>query len=250
MLCCAVTSMEYVLWFVFFYKMNEMFCLLSFCFFFKFCVSCFIVYYSGYMLLFFFKEKLAYERRISGWSADVCSSDLVAVVLVVEEVGVDRSVEARGVQLQAEIVAPLVGALGPGGADLGAAHEDPVGGGVLVGLAGLGNDADVPGLDREGDDVAGELVGAGLLEGADGGHDKSPLLSVSSPRPSRPRWRSRGRRRSTAHRLRPQRERRTATGDFVASRGMTAQPAGEESRSARLRHRRSRRSRHSARSGH
>src|SRR3546814_7129207 len=107
--------------------------------------------------------------RISDWSSDVCSSDLV-----------DRSVEARVVQLQAGIVAPLVGALGPGGADLGAAHEDPVGGGVLVGLAGLGNDADVPGLDREGDDVAGELVGAGLLEGADGGHDKSPLLSVRS----------------------------------------------------------------------
>src|SRR3546814_3280621 len=57
--------------------------------------------------------------------------------------------------------------------------RSPVGGGVLVGLAGLGNDADVPGLDREGDDVAGELVGAGLLEGADGGHDKSPLLSRS-----------------------------------------------------------------------
>src|SRR3546814_10893031 len=53
-------------------------------------------------------------------------------------------------------------------------------------------------------------------------------------------------RRSTAHRLRPQRERRTATGDFVASRGMTAQPAGEESRSARLRHRRSRSEEHTS----
>src|SRR3546814_9928888 len=106
--------------------------------------------------------------RISDWSSDVCSSDLV-----------DRSVEARVVQLQAGIVAPLVGALGPGGADLGAAHEDPVGGGVLVGLAGLGNDADVPGLDREGDDVAGELVGAGLLEGADGGDRKSTRLNYS-----------------------------------------------------------------------
>src|SRR3546814_2630971 len=103
----------------------------------------------------------------------------VAVVLVVEEVGVDRSVEARVVQLHAEIVAPLVGALGPGGADLGAVHEDPVAGGVLVGLAGLGNDADVPGLDREGDDVAGELVGAGLLEGADGGDRKSTRLNSS-----------------------------------------------------------------------
>ncbi|TIM31610.1 MAG: hypothetical protein E5Y63_06235 [Mesorhizobium sp.] len=38
--------------------------------------------------------------------------------------------------------------------------------------------------------------------------------------------------------------------DFVVSRGMTAQPAGEESRSAPLPHRRSRRSRPSVRSGH
>jgi len=37
--------------------------------------------------------------------------------LVVEEVGVDRGVEARIVQLEAQIVAALVGALGPGGAD-------------------------------------------------------------------------------------------------------------------------------------
>ena len=39
-------------------------------------------------------------------------------VLVVEEVGVDRGGEARIVQLEAQIVAALVGALGPGGADL------------------------------------------------------------------------------------------------------------------------------------
>jgi hypothetical protein len=38
-------------------------------------------------------------------------------VLVVEEVGEDRSGEARIVELEAEIVAALVGALGPGGAD-------------------------------------------------------------------------------------------------------------------------------------
>src|SRR3546814_1017136 len=29
------------------------------------------------MLLFFFKQKTAYEMRISDWSSDVCSSDLV-----------------------------------------------------------------------------------------------------------------------------------------------------------------------------
>src|SRR3546814_9034157 len=29
-----------------------------------------------YVLLFFFKQKTAYEMRISDWSSDVCSSDL------------------------------------------------------------------------------------------------------------------------------------------------------------------------------
>src|SRR3546814_6069345 len=29
------------------------------------------------VLLFFFKQKTAYEMRISDWSSDVCSSDLV-----------------------------------------------------------------------------------------------------------------------------------------------------------------------------
>src|SRR3546814_2090999 len=31
-----------------------------------------------FCLFFFFKQKTAYEMRISGWSSDVCSSDLVA----------------------------------------------------------------------------------------------------------------------------------------------------------------------------
>src|SRR3546814_1896907 len=31
-------------------------------------------------LVFFFKQKTAYERRISDWSSDVCSSDLLAPV--------------------------------------------------------------------------------------------------------------------------------------------------------------------------
>src|SRR3546814_3292284 len=30
----------------------------------------------GYMLFIFFKQKTAYEMRISDWSSDVCSSDL------------------------------------------------------------------------------------------------------------------------------------------------------------------------------
>src|SRR3546814_10546066 len=32
-----------------------------------------------FMLFFFFKQKSAYEMRISDWSSDVCSSDLCAV---------------------------------------------------------------------------------------------------------------------------------------------------------------------------
>src|SRR3546814_4621162 len=32
------------------------------------------------MFVFFFKQKTAYEMRISDWSSDVCSSDLVIVV--------------------------------------------------------------------------------------------------------------------------------------------------------------------------
>src|SRR3546814_13920608 len=31
-----------------------------------------------FLLVFFFKQKTAYEMRISDWSSDVCSSDLVA----------------------------------------------------------------------------------------------------------------------------------------------------------------------------
>src|SRR3546814_3882897 len=31
---------------------------------------------NGFALFFFFKQKTAYEMRISDWSSDVCSSDL------------------------------------------------------------------------------------------------------------------------------------------------------------------------------
>src|SRR3546814_7528110 len=34
------------------------------------------------MMLFFFKQKTAYEMRISDWSSDVCSSDLGGVAVV------------------------------------------------------------------------------------------------------------------------------------------------------------------------
>src|SRR3546814_9208757 len=34
-------------------------------------------------LFFFFKQKTAYELRISDWSSDVCSSDLLAIAILV-----------------------------------------------------------------------------------------------------------------------------------------------------------------------
>src|SRR3546814_8571097 len=36
-------------------------------------------------LMFFFKQKTAYEMRISDWSSDVCSSDLQRAVLYLTE---------------------------------------------------------------------------------------------------------------------------------------------------------------------
>src|SRR3546814_2332002 len=36
----------------------------------------YVVFYTDYVLFFFFKQKTAYEMRISDWSSDVCSSDL------------------------------------------------------------------------------------------------------------------------------------------------------------------------------
>src|SRR3546814_6813464 len=43
-------------------------------------------------LVFFFKQKTAYEVRISDWSSDVCSSDLIASLMVAKlEAGVGVS---------------------------------------------------------------------------------------------------------------------------------------------------------------
>src|SRR3546814_17670437 len=41
------------------------------------CTFCSILLYSVCLFFFFFKQKTAYEMRISDWSSDVCSSDLL-----------------------------------------------------------------------------------------------------------------------------------------------------------------------------
>src|SRR3546814_4466393 len=45
--------------------------------------------YSDVLIFFFFKQKTAYEMRISDWSSDVCSSDLLLTLRRPRLEGVD-----------------------------------------------------------------------------------------------------------------------------------------------------------------
>src|SRR3546814_14886869 len=55
------------------------------------------------MIVFFFKQKTAYEMRISDWSSDVCSSDLLAKL---DADGVDAAAVAK--LLDAALIAPVL----------------------------------------------------------------------------------------------------------------------------------------------
>src|SRR3546814_4889403 len=65
-------------------------------------------------MFFFFKQKTAYEMRISDWSSDVCSSDLLVL--------------RRGAEAQAQAVVLPAGAVGRhvGDADQRAAVDDGI----------------------------------------------------------------------------------------------------------------------------
>src|SRR3546814_19649491 len=54
-------------------------------------------------MVFFFKQKTAYEMRISDWSSDVCSSDLAAPRGEAEGVGVEQ-LAVVGVGLEHHLV--------------------------------------------------------------------------------------------------------------------------------------------------
>src|SRR3546814_7488484 len=43
------------------------------------------------VVIFFFKQKTAYEMRISDWSSDVCSSDLHAIAVVIPQRAGERA---------------------------------------------------------------------------------------------------------------------------------------------------------------
>src|SRR3546814_3085596 len=67
------------------------------------------------MCFFFFKQKTAYEMRISDWSSDVCSSDLQLFVGLVGEG------DAAAEEIDARRLGPAIG-------DAGLAPRVPVGG--------------------------------------------------------------------------------------------------------------------------
>src|SRR3546814_448365 len=55
---------------------------------FKFvCGFCDVLLYFSFFIVFFFKQKTAYEMRISDWSSDVCSSDLGTAARLFYEAG-------------------------------------------------------------------------------------------------------------------------------------------------------------------
>src|SRR3546814_2187106 len=53
--------------------------------------------------VFFVKQKTAYEMRISDWSSDVCSSDLLTEVL-----GFDRAMADMGKEVDADLAAAVL----------------------------------------------------------------------------------------------------------------------------------------------
>src|SRR3546814_15459420 len=55
------------------------------------------------MFFFFFKQKTAYEMRISDWSSDVCSSDLASLLAQCARIGAQRGTADDFVRLDLAI---------------------------------------------------------------------------------------------------------------------------------------------------
>lgn len=118
-------------------------------------------------------------RRLLAIDLAAAGPDQAEVLAIIfgEEVRVDRSDEARIVQLDREVVAAFLALLAPGGTDFGAADEDTVRGSVLACLFAFGDDAHILLLHAHGDDLA-LVAGARGGEVADIGHDEIPFALV------------------------------------------------------------------------
>src|SRR3546814_7192312 len=89
-------------------------------------------------LVFFFKQKTAYELRSSDWSSDVCSSDLLLAQRAIVGEGEDRVDGRPGVDdgIGAGRKAPLLGSGRGGGLHVfGNAGELRLGGGDIGALS-------------------------------------------------------------------------------------------------------------------
>src|SRR3546814_7692716 len=65
------------------------------------CVFCLLLFFLSIVFFFFFKQKTAYDMRISDWSSDVCSSDLCMLAMLSAETA-RRLVWARRPDSEAE----------------------------------------------------------------------------------------------------------------------------------------------------
>src|SRR3546814_9358599 len=114
------------------------------------------------VFFFFFKQKTAYEMRISDWSSDVCSSDLdhravVGAQLRAREAGAAAAGLAHRLQLRAQALV---------GADAAGDHQYVAAGGIERAFA-----LDRQGVDHRVLEAAGD-VGAGQIGRA---HVRTPL---------------------------------------------------------------------------
>src|SRR3546814_11574218 len=81
------------------------------------------------MVCYFFKQKTAYEMRISDWSSDVCSSDLMLPRQHAEQIGDHVGTQVAGIVENAEYATKIMGATRPVGGKRAIAgqHRDPKG---------------------------------------------------------------------------------------------------------------------------
>src|SRR3546814_2730520 len=74
-------------------------------------------------VIFFFKQKTAYEMRISDWSSDVCSSDLLRLALRGRDPFTDEATQVEFVDLAMVIYSAVVAGMTYAGTDLAALRD-------------------------------------------------------------------------------------------------------------------------------
>src|SRR3546814_7008404 len=90
-------------------------------------------------VVFFFKQKTAYEVRISDWSSDVCSSDLFIDAITQDDSLILAAVKALGFYALGFFfflqIPGMAAGLGGGGASLASQFANAATGGIEIGRA-------------------------------------------------------------------------------------------------------------------